>query len=230
MDLSSNHVLVIGANGVLGGHIAAGLRAAGAHVVGTARNAESSSRLDAALDERLMVDVEDPTSIEALIAYLSTQRIDGVINAAGLVGFGGPSDTPPAAAARLMQVNHLGPAALITDLLPALRASAAAGNAPFICSITGVVAERAFPGMTAYVASKSAHSAWLRALRLDLRRDGIRVLEARPGHTETGLAGRALFGAAPRFPQGLAPERVAEAIVDAIANDIPELASGDFAS
>lgn len=228
MDLSDKHVLVVGANGVLGGQIARGLAEAGALVIGTARTAESSVRLEGSLTERLLVDVGDAASISALVDYLNARGVDGIVNAAGLVGFGAPADTRATDAARLMQVNHLGPASLITGLLPALRASAAAGRTPFISSITGVVAERAFPGMSAYVASKTAHSAWLRALRMDLRRDGIRVLEARPGHTETGLAERALFGISPRFAAGLAPDHVAAVIVRAIAEDGTELPSESF--
>lgn len=228
MDLSDKHLLVIGASGVLGGHIARQLQQAGAQVTGTARSEASSARLDAGLAERLLVDVEDSSSIRRLVDYLASQQVDGIVNATGVVGFGTPAETTPTDAARLMQVNHLGPAALITGLLPALRVAAAAGRTPFLASITGVVAERAFPGMSAYVASKSAHSAWLRALRLDLRRDGIRVLEARPGHTETGLASRAVFGAAPRFPAGMAPEHVAAVIVRGIVDDATELGSDAF--
>lgn len=228
MDLSQKRVLVIGANGVLGALIASQLQQHDAAVIGTARNAESSLRLDGALAERLLLDVEDASSVSTLVGYLATQQLDGIVNATGRVGFGAPGDTSTADAAHLMQVNHLGPAALITGLLPALKASAAAGNGPVICSIPGVVAERPFPGMSAYVASKSAHAAWLRALRLDLRRDGIRVLEARPGHTETGLAARALFGTAPRFATGLDPAIVAARIVRAIQNDETELSSDAF--
>jgi cyclic-di-GMP-binding biofilm dispersal mediator protein len=70
--------------------------------------------------------------------------------------------------------------------------------------------------MTSYVASKSALGAWLSAYRLDVRRLGIQVLDARPGHTETGLATRPLFGVAPKFPAGLEPRLVAEKTVQAI--------------
>ena len=82
--------------------------------------------------------------------------------------------------------------------------------------ITGVVASRAFPGMSSYVASKSALGAWLSAYRLDVRPMGIHVLDARPGHTDTGLSTRPLFGVAPKFPSGLEPRMVAEKTVQAI--------------
>ena len=229
MDLNGLRILVVGANGVLGSHIATLLTEAGARVLGTARNAASSTTLPSELDERLLVDLADPASIGVLADYLLTAKLDGIVNAAGVVGFGSAAETSAAQAAELMQINHAGPADLITRLLPALRASGAAERTPFVVGITGVVAERAFPGMAAYVASKSAHSAWLSALRLEVRRDRIRVIDAHPGHTETGLAGRARFGSAPNFPKGLDPERVARTIVDGIRGDATVLASANFA-
>lgn len=230
MAVVGRRILVLGANGVLGSAIAAHLAASGAVVLGTARSDATSNRLSADLDQRLLVDVENPDSLRALAAYLASsgEGLDGVVNAIGLVAFATVADTPPSVADRLMRVNHLGPAALITDLLPLLRSSSEASRAPFIASITGIVAERAFPGMSAYIASKSAHSAWLHALRLELRRPAVRVIEARPGHCETGLAGRAILGTAPAFPVGMDPEHVASVIVGAIEGDATELASTAF--
>lgn len=230
MSMTGKRVLVLGANGVLGSAIADRLSRSGALVLGTARSAKSSERLSSALHERLLMDAEDSASVRVLIDYLGTSGagIDGIVNAIGLVGFGSAADTTAADADRLMRVNHLGPAQMISALLPALQSSAQAERSPFIASITGVVAERAFPGMSAYIASKSAHSAWLRALRMELRRPAVRVLEARPGHTETGLAGRAIFGTAPAFPTGMSADHVADVIITAIDGDTTELASTDF--
>jgi len=230
MEILGSRFLVLGANGVLGSLLAQGLLERGAYVIGTARAVDSSHNLAGNLSERLIVNLSDSTSIEALSNYLvGTQLpLDGVINAAGVVGFGSVEDTSADMAAMLMQVNHLGPAQLIKSLLPALKLSALGGKKPVIVGLTGVVAERAFPGMSAYVASKTAHSAWLSALALEVRRTPIRVLDAHPGHTETGLASRAQFGNSPKFPQGLAPEHVASNIVNAMIADETELPSSSF--
>jgi cyclic-di-GMP-binding biofilm dispersal mediator protein len=61
-------------------------------------------------------------------------------------------------------------------------------------------------------------------LRRELRSRKINVIDARPPHTETGLATRAIFGDAPKMKQGLEAEVVAKRIVDAIVNDENELA------
>lgn len=222
-------VLVLGANGVLGAQLSTMLMESGAQVLGTARTADSSARLPEGLHERLLVDLSDGASIETLATYLLSQgALGGIVNAAGQVGFGTIAETSAADSAALMQVNHLGPADLISRLLPALVLAKEEGQAPFVLSITGVVAERAFPGMAAYVASKTAYSAWLAALRLEARRSRIRVIDARPSHTETGLATRSRFGIAPAFPEGHDAAAVASVILNGVNSDVTEIASSEF--
>lgn len=232
MELSGKTVLVMGATGVLGGLIATALADAGATVLGTARTNDSAARLPASLSQSLLMDLEDAASVQTLATYLADrpEPLDAVINAAGIVGFGTVEATPLADAARLMRVNHLAPAELISRILPRLAESAAAERQPVIVGITGIVSEQAFAGMAAYVASKTAHAAWLRALALELRRSKVRVLDAHPGHTETGLASRAVCGVAPNFPTGMTPEHVAQVIVAAIIADETSLASDRFAA
>jgi cyclic-di-GMP-binding biofilm dispersal mediator protein len=119
---------------------------------------------------------------------------------------------------------------LISGLLPALRSSAQAGNEPFIVNISGVVAESPMAGLAAYSATKAGLWAFDQALSREVRKEGIRVIDARPGHTETGLASRAIAGIAPAFPTGMAPGWVADRIVSAILNGETDLPSTAFAS
>ena len=56
----------------------------------------------------------------------------------------------------------------------------------------------------------------------------MRLLDARPPHTETGLAGRPVAGRAPLLPPGLRPEDVAARIVTAIEADERDLPSSAF--
>jgi short-subunit dehydrogenase len=231
MDLIGKSVLVMGANGVLGSIIATALTGAGATVLGTARTNDSAARLPSSLAQSLLLDLEDAASVHTLATYLADrpEPLDAVINAAGIVGFGTVESTTVADAARLMRVNHLAPAALISRLVPRLTESAAAERQPVIVGITGIVSEQAFPGIAAYVASKTAHAAWLRALALEVRRSKVRVLDAHPGHTETGLSSRAVFGVAPNFPAGMTAEHVAQVILASITTDETALPSERFA-
>jgi cyclic-di-GMP-binding biofilm dispersal mediator protein len=169
-------------------------------------------------------------SIDTLCNYLNEQfdSIDVVINAAGLVGFGSWESTGAAASQKLMQVNFLGPASVFAKLSQLLKASAAAGTGTYIVNVSGVVAEKTFPGMAAYTASKVAASSLMKSLTYELRRDGIKTLDARPGHTETGLATRAIVGAAPAFPTGMTAEHVVGRIIKGLQEDSTDLASTEF--
>jgi len=228
MSIAGSNILVIGANGALGSQIAQLLMQLGAQVVGTARSNESAATLPAGLSQALLLDLESDVSIDTLVGYLANESkpLDGVVVASGLVAFGSATETPAEISNRLMLVNHLAPSRVITGLTAKLATST---NEPFVASISGVVAEKVFPGMAAYLTSKTAHSTWLKAFALEARRVGIRVLDARPGHTETGLAGRAIFGTAPAFPTGMTPEHVAKVIVDAIESGLKDLPSEAFA-
>lgn len=232
MSVQGQRIVVVGASGVLGSAIAERLVAAGAMVEGTSSTAEGAGRMPAAVTTRHILDLEDPSAISVTAAAITAvdAPLDGIVITSGIVAFGPIDHTPPEIADQLMQVNHLGPASLIAQLLPALRASAEAGGSPFVASICGVVAEQVFPGMAAYTASKTAHSTWLRALQLETRRPRVRVIDARPGHTETGLADRAVFGSAPRMPQGMTSDHVADVIVAGIDGDATGLPSSAFAS
>jgi cyclic-di-GMP-binding biofilm dispersal mediator protein len=112
--------------------------------------------------------------------------------------------------------------------LPALTASATAGNAPVVVTLSGVVAEAPTAGLAAYSAVKSALHAFGVAAGRELRRIGIRLVDARPGHTETELSLHPLAGERPAFPAGLAPKAVARRIVDALAGDEKDLPSTSF--
>ncbi len=227
MQLSGRRFLIIGAGGAFGRLISEALIERGSAVIGTARNNDSAANLPEQLSQKLLLDLESPESINTLVEYLTSAdvQIDGIINTAGRVGFGSIAETTIEDSQRLMQINHFGPSQVIVGLMPQLAKST---NEPFVLSITGVVAEKVFPGMAAYTTSKTAHSTWLKALALEARRQKIRVIDARPGHTETGLATRPLFGTAPAFAQGMGPQHVVDVIINAIENGITELSSDSF--
>lgn len=225
MDFSGKTVLVVGASGVLGSEAVRQLSAKGARVLGTCRTSDSAGSIPAEAALKLTVDLSSPASIDLLCDYLTqNEKIDGLILAAGRVGFGDSQSTDAKNLAELTQINFTGPAQLTSRLVPLLTA----GREPFVAAITGVVAEKVFPGMHAYTAGKTALSAWLSSLRMELRRSGVLVIDARPGHTETGLATRAMFGTAPSFPAGMTAEHVVSVILNGIAAGTTVLESSAF--
>jgi short-subunit dehydrogenase len=78
-------------------------------------------------------------------------------------------------------------------------------------------------GMAAYSASKAAVSAYLSALRREVRRQRVNVLDVRPPHMETGLAERALSGTPPRLPAGHDVDEFVALLTEGIRSDAREL-------
>jgi len=208
-------IAVIGASGGLGAPISRLLLQRGAHVVAAARD---QPRLDAAGlgCPTVSLDLRDARAGDALLSVVLDRfgRLDGVINAAGLVAFGALADTDDVVIEELFLTNAMGPLWLLRRCLPHLVASQG-----FFANISAVVAEQPLPGMVVYSATKAALTAADGALARELRRSGVRVLDARPPHTETGLATRPIAGTAPRLPTGLAADQVASVIVDALDAD-----------
>jgi short-subunit dehydrogenase len=209
-DLNGAVVAVIGSSGGIGRPIVDELRARGATVV-TAGRTRGDVRLD----------LRDADAGDTLIDHVRAthSRLDGVVIAAGIVAFGDLVDTDDVVIEELFLTNAMGPLWLARRVAPTLAESVG-----FFACISAVVAETPLPGMAAYSASKAALTAALTALRRELRRSNITVIDIRPPHTETGLATRPIAGAAPRLPQGLDPAAVARRIIDAIADgetDVP---------
>ena len=121
----------------------------------------------------------------------------------------------------LVVANFTGPLRVMRAAIPHLEGG-------FLVNLTGVVAEQPVGGMAAYSAVKAGFSAATRALSRELRRNRIQVLDARPPHTETGLAGRPIEGTAPPLPEGLSPDRVAVQVIEALIDGRRELAAADF--
>jgi short-subunit dehydrogenase len=226
-ELAGKNILVVGATGALGSRLARRLADAGATLVLTGTENSRLAQLDVP-GRRLVVDLTDGPDAAATLAAESLGGLDGVVVAAGVVAFGPASGLDPATVARLFAVNAAGPIALIAAALPLLAESAAEGREPFVLTISGVVAESPTAGLAAYSASKAALAAFVAAASREARRDGIRLLDARPGHTETGLATRAIAGTAPAFPTGLDPDAVADRIVAAITGGEKDLPSTAF--
>ena len=225
MDLRDKVVVVAGASGQLGSRIAERLDQRGARLVLAGRKEDRLAEVALGLSSASAVrfDIRSPGSAArpVEVAIEDFGRIDGIVNAAGVVAFGDLGSHPEEVIDDMVSTNLLGP---IHMMAAALRAM----DAGFIVNITGVVAEQPFPGMAVYVAAKSGLSAATRALAKELRREGILVIDARPPHTETGLADRAIFGQAPGFPEGIQPDIVADTIVGAIEAERRVIPSEDF--
>ncbi len=229
-QLRDRTILLIGASGAFGNEFTSKLTESGASVIGTASSEASAQRLPSQLFAQHFLNLSEPGSIENFTAAIraSNIQLDGIVLAAGQVAFGSAAETPVDVTESLMRVNFLGQVSVVKALLAKLEESAAANRSPFVVSLSGVIAETPMAGMTSYSASKTAMHGYATAATRELRRAGIRWIDARPGHTESGLASRAIFGQAPAFGAGLKTEDVVARIVRAIEEDEKDLPSTSF--
>lgn len=228
-DLDGAAILVTGASGGLGAPITRRLAEAGARLVVSARDV---NRLTDAPDgvHRLAGDLRRPGDPQAVVeqAVAHLGRLDGLVHAAGVVAFGPVDDADDDLLDELFLADALGPIRLVRAALPHLRAAAADRPGAFAAVISAVVAEQPMPNMAAYSAAKAALSSFTLACAKEVRRQGVRVIDIRPPHTETGLATRPVAGAAPRLPHGLSPDLVADRVIRAITDDERDLPASAF--
>jgi len=215
-NLQDAVVLVVGATGGLGSRIADLLESQGAVVV---RSSKSAGH-----------DLREPAEIREVLDAANAEhgRLDGLVVASGVVAFGAASELESATVDELFAVNTTSPIQLITQSQPYLAASAKEGREPFVVTLSGVVAETPVAGLAAYSASKAGLAAFVVAAAREYRRAGIRLVDARPGHTGTALSEHPIAGSAPRFGKPLDPDQVAARIITAIVEGEKDLPSTAF--
>ncbi len=227
-DLDGAHVLVVGATGGLGSAIAERLAGSGARLTLTGRSSARLDELAGGLGDAVVgaftADLSRPGEPERVVRQSTAgpRGLTGVVYAAGVVAFGPVDELDDDVFDELLLTNLVAPVRVVRAAVPHLR------EGGFLAQISAVVAERPMAGMAAYSATKAGLTAFGAAAAHELRRRRIRVIDIRPPHTETGLAGRPIAGSAPGLRPGLEPASVAERIVRAIAGDERDLPSGAF--
>ena len=225
--------MIIGSTGGLGSEFARQLSSQGAKLTLGSTSADKLSNLGVS-GASAIGDITQPGIAESFVntALNAYGRLDGVIYAAGAVAFGSLGEYSDEVLDALWQVNTRGWMSTLraaTPSLAAAAASAAEGGSPFALSLSGVVAEAPTAGMAPYSAVKSALHSFGVAAGRELRRQGIRLVDARPGHTETELSLHPLAGSAPAFPAGLSPQKVVERIIQGLEAGEKDLPSSSFA-
>lgn len=220
--ISGSRALVLGGSGGLGRALVATLSAGDARVVSAGVSGEPVS-VDGA-EMHIVGDISVSDDRERIVdtALDHLGGLDVVVLASGVVGFGSADAVRSSDLQRLIDVDLTGPLAFLGLVGPEV----AEGGTVVV--ITGAIVDTPIPGTSAYAAAKAGLSSAAVVVGRELRRRKVTVIDARPPHTETGLAGRAMFGAAPTFPTGLTPDVVAARIVTAIEAGERELAPAAF--
>lgn len=216
-DFAQKIVVIAGGTGGLGSALRDELTAKGCVVI-------TISRAQLSDPTHITADLRSPEAAASAFAEIVNRygSIDIVINAMGVVAFGSVVETSVDTIEELFLTNAFAHIFLMQSSLGKMA------QGSVLVGISGVIAEQNLPGMAVYGASKAAMRSFNEALSREARRSGVRVIDARPPHTETGLASRAIAGTAPKFPTGLDPVHVARRIVQAIADGETDLPSSAF--
>src|ERR1700753_3884455 len=181
-DKKHRVVLVTGASSGIGLACATHLAGRGFHVYGTSRRAAGNPVSNVTM---LTADVTDDRSVsEAVAAVLEReQRLDIVVNNAGMGIAGAVENTSIEEAKSQLEVNFFGAFRVCRAVLPAMRTQGS-GYIVNIGSIGGIIA---IPYQAMYSASKFALEGFSESLRMEVRPFGIRVVIIEPGDHKTAL-------------------------------------------
>ncbi len=156
---------------------------------------------------------EARAAIDAVVAKFGELHV--LVNNAGFGVYGTLERTAPEDFEDLFRTNVFGPVWMIQAALPHLRRTRGQ-----VINVTSALARTAIPLMAGYCMTKYALHALSQSLRIELRPQGVRVIEVAPGLTDTGFQKAAPLrgldrAAAPPNRKGWPPEKVARAILSA---------------
>jgi NAD(P)-dependent dehydrogenase (short-subunit alcohol dehydrogenase family) len=172
-------VLVTGAGRAIGRATVQELARRGHEVVATARDVATLDDLPAA--RVLPLDVTDAQSVRDAVGEAG--EVHALVNNAGVTGRGPLESFPPAVAARVLDVNTIGPLRVVQAVAPSWRAR----GSGVIVNISSVQGRIGTPLEGVYAASKHALEALSETLYLELGHFGIRVVLVEPGYIAPGM-------------------------------------------
>jgi NAD(P)-dependent dehydrogenase (short-subunit alcohol dehydrogenase family) len=167
----------------------------------------------------IRADVRDPDEVAALVdrTVETFGGLDILVNNAG-VGFFSEASAMTADEWRTtIDTNLTGAFLCCHAAIPHLRKR----GGGWIVNVSSLAGKNAFPGGTAYCASKAGLNAFSEALMQEVRHEGIRVSYVMPGSVSTEFGGLAGQGDAWKLTAG----DVAQVVVDLLAHDARSLPS-----
>ncbi len=231
-------IWITGASSGIGEALALAFAAQGARLVLSARNESELTRVasacmatGAAGAEVYPLDLGDTAALTAIAEKVQQEvgSIDILVNNGGVSQRSLALDTQIEVDERLMRVNYLGTVALTKAVLPGMLTR----NSGHIVTVTSLTGKFGSPLRSSYAASKHALHGFFDSLRAELAHTPIKVTLICPGFVRTHISINALT--ADGSPQGtmdeatqngLAPETLAQQIMQAIRSGKEELWTG----
>jgi NAD(P)-dependent dehydrogenase (short-subunit alcohol dehydrogenase family) len=132
------------------------------------------------------VDVADHDAVRAMAAEITANHgaMDVVMNIAGIASWGTITAMPHRTWQRVVDVNLMGPIAVLEYLVPPMIEAGRGGHVVNVSSAAGIIG---MPWHAAYSASKFGLRGVSEVLRFDLARHRIGVSLVCPGGVDTGL-------------------------------------------
>ena len=192
MTTSSPQVAVVtGANSGIGRATALHLAQQGYRVFGTVRSLDKAGKLQARANELgvsvelIELDVADDASVQRGFAdiFRTTDRIDVLVNNAGVGGNGVVEESTPQMYHDAFNVNVVGAIRCTQQVLPNMRER----KSGTIVNITSVVGKFAAVAQAPYVASMWAFEGVSEELAQEVAPFGIRVVIIEPGVTKSSI-------------------------------------------
>jgi NAD(P)-dependent dehydrogenase (short-subunit alcohol dehydrogenase family) len=183
--------VVTGANSGIGRATALHLAQQGYRVFGTVRSIDKANKLQARANELgvtvelIEMDVADDVSVQRGFAdiFLATDRVDVLVNNAGVGGNGVIEESTPQMYHDAFNVNVVGAIRCTQQVLPNMRER----KSGTIVNITSVVGKFAAIAQAPYVASKWAFEGVSEELAQEVAPFGIRVVIIEPGVTKSSI-------------------------------------------
>ena len=185
MRSAERSVCITGAAGGLGAASVRRLAATGWRVFAADLDSSALHALAADNVVPIATDVTDGASVERLAETIRSQtdRLDGLVTFAGVVGIGPLVEMDESDFRRVVDVNVVGSWLAVRHLFPLLHA--AGGRVVLISSETGW--QPAMPFNGPYATSKHAVEALGDSLRRELALVGVSVVKVQPGAFRTGM-------------------------------------------
>lgn len=231
MQLKNKRILLTGATGGIGQHIAEKLADQGAQIALVGRDTTKLTQLQESIAQRggsavaITADFDAPNAAQTVIIEATKMLggIDVVINNAGVLDFIQLEDQSFERIAQMIHTNVTAPIQLARAVLPSFQA-ANAGHFVMVGSIFGSLG---FPHYATYCASKFAIHGFSQSLRRELVDTNIGVTYIAPRAVETPMNDAATI--AMMEEAGIAmdsPEKVADIIVNALKDEKQEVFIG----
>lgn len=178
--------VVTGANRGIGLELCRQLAERGDAVIAVCR--KRSRALDALKGVRVEagVDVSDDKSVEKLAKRLKGDRIDLLVNNAGILERGGLDGLDLASVERQLEVNAVGPLRVTAAFAPLLREGS---KVAVVTSRMGSIHDNGSGSYYGYRMSKAAVNAAGKSLAIDLKPRGVAVILLHPGMVATEMTG-----------------------------------------